>query len=117
MLLNLFSVYLVLAIGYNLVSLVLVAKTGKSAAPTDPLTGILFISVLYLIQATGSQVSGWLYLFFLSTFAVLILSFGVVGHVLNYDEEKYFSRVSWLSAFVINIFGVIVLSLIIAEAF
>ena len=114
---DLFSIYLVLAVGYNLVSLVLRAKTGKGAAPTDPLTGILFMSVLYLVYATGDLVSNWLYLFFLSTFAVLIFSFGIVGHVLNYDEQKYFSRVSWLSAFSINIFGFVVLILVIAAAF
>jgi hypothetical protein len=114
---ELFSVYLVLAIGYNLVSLVLVARTGKGAAPTNPLTGILFTSLLYVIYATGEQVSNWLYLFFLFSFTVLILSFGIIKHLLNYDEKKYFSRLSWLLAFAINTFGVVVLSLIIALSF
>jgi hypothetical protein len=96
-----FSIYLVLAIGYNLISLVLVAKTGKSAAPTDPMTGIMF---------------NWLYLFFISSFAVLILSFGIIKHLINYQESMYFSRFSWLSAITINIFGVCVLILIIVRA-
>jgi len=114
---NLFSAYLVLAVGYNLLSLILVAKTGKRAAPTDPLTGILFMSVLYLIYSTEAQVSHGLYLFFLSTFTALIFSFGIVSHILNYDEAKYFSRITWMAAWVINTLGVLVLLLIIAAAF
>ena len=114
---DLFSIYLVLAVGYNLLSLVLLAKTGKSAAPTDPLSGILFISVLYLIYMSAGQVSSWLHVFFLSTFAALIFFFGIVSHVLDYDEKKYYSRASWLSAFIINSFGVVVLLLIIVAEF
>ena len=75
------------------------------------------MSVLYLIYAIGGQVSNWLNLFFLSTFTLLIFSFGIVGHIRNYNDRKYFSRVSWLSAITINIFGVFVLLLVIAEAF
>jgi len=114
---NLFGAYLVLAIGYNLVSLVLISKTGKGAAPTDPLTGILMISVLFLTQAAAGQVAGWMYLFFLSTFTGLIFCYGVLGHLLHYDRDKYFSRVTWFSAFGINLFGVAVLSTIIVRAF
>ena len=113
---NMFSIYLVLAIGYNLISLVLVAKTGKSAAPTDPMTGIMFMSLLYVVYAVGAQISNWLYLFFISSFAVLILSFGIIKHLINYQESMYFSRFSWLSAITINIFGVCVLILIIVRA-
>lgn len=111
---NLFGVYLVLAVGYNLASLVLAARTGKAAAPTDPLTGILVMSVLYLVYAAGNRVSDLLYLFFLGTFTALIFSFGVVGHIRNYDANRYFSRLTWVAAFAINIFGVAVLALVIA---
>ena len=114
---DLFSAYLVLAVGYNLLSLVLMARTGKGAAPTDPVTGFLFVSVLYLVYTTGAQISNWLYLFLLSCFTVLIFCFGILNHLLKYDEEKYFSRLTWLSAFTINAYGVAVLVLIIATAF
>ena len=113
---NLFGVYLVLAIGYNLVSLVLFAKTGRHAAPTEPMAGIQLISILYVVYAIGDQGSNWLYLFFLSSFAALILNFGIIGHLHNYKEAQYFSRLSWLSAIMINCFGFAVLLLIIVIA-
>lgn len=112
---DLFSVYLVLAVSYNLLSLILAARKGKASAPTDPLTGILVMSVLYLIYATGDQVSIGLYLFFLASFTALIFSFGVIGHIRNYDDSRYFSRLTWLSAFGINIYGVVVLLLMIVS--
>ena len=62
---TLFSIYIVLAVGYNLVSLLLVEVTGKRAAPTDPVVGIMMMSILYLTYATGPQVSRLLYLFLL----------------------------------------------------
>jgi hypothetical protein len=110
---NLFSVYCVLAVGYNFVSLLLQALKGKRAAPTEPQNGVLFIAVMYLVFIVGTHYPGWLNIFFLSCLTVLTIQSGIFRHVLGYSQELYFSRITWAAAFTINTFGAGVLILII----
>jgi hypothetical protein len=109
---SLFSIYCVLAVAYNLVSILLDATSGKRAAPTDPQSGILFISALYLVVTLGQHYPGWLNLFFLASLVSLTIHSGIVRHVWGYSAEKYYSRLTWASAFLINTFGATVIILI-----
>ena len=113
---TLFSIYIVLAVGYNLVSLLLVEVTGKRAAPTDPVVGIMMMSILYLTYATGPQVSRLLYLFLLTSFVLLIFRFGIIAHIWAADRGLYYSEFARYSAFGINIFGVAILVVIVATS-
>lgn len=106
---GLFSIYCVLAVGYNLGSVLLEVRTGKRAAPTDPQIGILFIAALYLVHSIGSMNPSWLNIFFLASLSMLTIRSGIFRHVFGYDEEQYFSRQTWAAAFMINIFGAIVI--------
>lgn len=114
---ELFSAYIVLAIGYNVMSVVLDDLTDRRAAVTDPMMGLLLITALYLTYATGPTISNGLYLFVMTVFTLFILRFGILRHVLGYDEDVYYSRVTWAAAFLINIFGVAVLVSIIVSRF
>lgn len=109
----LFSIYIVLAVGYNIMSVVLNEVTGRSAAPTEPMIGFVTITVLYLTFAIGPLISNFLYLFLLTAFMLFILRFGVLRHVFGFDKSAYYSRSTWAAAILINIFGVITLGLII----
>lgn len=109
----LFSIYIVLAVGYNIMSVVLNEVTGRSAAPTEPMMGFVTITALYLTFATGPLISTFLYLFLLTTFTLSILRFGVLRHMFGYDKSTYYSRFTWAAAFLINSFGVITLGLIV----
>ena len=39
----------------------------------------------------------------------MIVRFGIIQHMLNYSPHTYHSRLSWLLAILINVFGCIVL--------
>lgn len=110
----LFSIYIVLAVGYNIVSVVLIDTTGRSASPTEPMTGLVIMTVLYLVFVTGPQISEPLYLFLLASFGFFILRFGVLAHLFGFDPARYYSRLSWAAAILINSFGVVTLGMIIA---
>ena len=112
----LFTTYIVLAVGYNLVSLLLVEVTGKRAAPTDPVVGVMMMTVLYLIYATSPQVSKTLYIFFLISFILLVFRFGIITHIWATDRSLYFSEFTRYSAFAINIFGVATLLAIVVTS-
>ncbi len=109
------SAYIALAIGYNLVSMLLEQITGRRAANTDPMTGLLFVTVLYLTVAVGPALSKGLYLFTLSVFTVLVLLVGVIKHLLNYSESAYYSRFTWAAAILINVFGCVALVIVITS--
>lgn len=109
----LFTIYIVLAVAYNIMSVVLIEVTGRSAAPTEPMMGFVTITALYLVFATGPAVSKFLYLFLLTTFLLSIFRFGVLRHLLGFDAKTYYSRLTWAAAFLINGFGVITLGLIV----
>ncbi len=113
---SLFSIYIVLAVGYNLVSLLLVEVAGKRAAPTDPVVGVMMMSIIYLTYATGSQVSKPIYLFLLISFVLLIFRFGIIAHIWAADRSLYFSEFARYSAFGINIFGVAILLAIVVTS-
>lgn len=108
-------IYVVLAIAYNVGSVVLEERTGKRAAATDPSFGLVFITVLYLVIAVGEQYDRVIYGFVLTVLTGFVFYFGVLRHVLGYDPKVYYSRVTWALAFTINLFGIgVLLSLLVS---
>ena len=103
--------YFVLAIGYNLLSIVFMDITGKGLAPTEPTNAIVMMSVIFLIYSATTMLEPFARIMLMVIFLLLILRYGIVGHMLSYSNEVYYSKLSWCSAIAINIFGASVLSL------
>ena len=114
---QLFSAYIVLALSFNIISVICEEVAGRRASPNDPMTGVLFVTVLYVTYSVGPQVSPSLYLFILVVFALFMFRYGVLRHLVGFDTSAYYSRFTWASAFLINIYGVIILAIIIASIF
>ena len=110
-----FNIYIVLAIGYNLVSIIAKDIVGRSLAPTDPITGITIVGALYALFLVVDKMPLFSIVIVFGAFIYLIVRFGIFQHLLNYDAQKYFSRFSWAAAFLINIFGIAVLAQLIAK--
>lgn len=103
--------YFILAIGYNLLSLVINDIKGRMLTPTDPVFGILMLALLYLVFAGEAVLGGVARTALIAVFLLLILRFGIYRHLAGYDEEQYFSRGAWVVAIAINVYGVAALSL------
>lgn len=106
------GVYIALAIGYNLLSLVWKELSGKAFAPTDPVSGITIVAAVYccyLLLDTMPLVTAAVLLI---TFIVLIGRFGIWQHATHFDSTTYLSRGTWGLAMAINVFGVGVLILV-----
>ena len=100
--------YFLAALAYNVASQVLLDVAGKKLAPTDPVTGILFISVVYLLYLLKSYLPTYPLVALTCVLVALILRFGVIQHLLNFSPDTYHSQCSWLLAISINIFGCVV---------
>lgn len=104
------DIYIFIAIGYNLFSQVLLDLRGKALAPTDPTTGVLIMTALYLWFRLAPELSIPLFVFVALVFIYLVCRFGIYRHVVGFKESEYSSRLSWGSAILINICGVVVLA-------
>lgn len=103
--------YFILAVGYNLLSIVINDMKGRMLTPTDPVFGILMLALLYLIYAAEPVLGGIARTALITVFLLLVLRFGIYRHLAGYDEEQYFSRGAWGVAIAINVYGVAALSL------
>ena len=108
---NLVGCYFVLAIGYNLLSLILYDAKGQPLTSNKPVQAIVLVALLYVIYVSEAALGSGAWLFLMIVFLLLILRFGIYQHLAGYDETKYFSRSAWGAAIAINIFGVAVLTL------
>jgi len=107
---KLIYIYFVLAIGYNLLSIVITDVTGRGLGPTEPMSGVLTITMLLVIYSGTALLEPIVRISLMLVFLLLVVRFGIVRHCLAYSDELYFSRASWFSAIAINMFGVSVLS-------
>ena len=98
--------YLVLAVGYNLVSLSLKRRGGRPLAPTDIRAALIVFGVYALMLAAGFLGHDLLYRVVAAAFAVFLGLTGVVPHVVRGPGEQYRSRAAWLTAILVNIVGV-----------
>ncbi len=100
------DIYIILAIGYNLISLLLNDFTGRSLAPTDPLMGIKMMAIVYIWFRLEANLSYIVWVFGGTIFTYLIARGGIYRHATGYASDLYHSRFSWIVAQMINIFGV-----------
>lgn len=105
------AAYFVLAIGYNLVSLVRIDLERQALAPTDPVQGILIMTVLCVVHASVESLGTIAWTGLIAVFLLLIVRFGIWRHLVGYRDEDYSSRIAWGAAIAINSFGVCVLFL------
>ena len=108
---NLVGCYFVLAIGYNILSLILYDARGRPLTSNKPVQAIVLMALLYLIYVSEAALGSGAWLFLMIVFLLLILRFGIYQHLAGYDEDRYFSRSAWGAAIAINVYGVAVLSL------
>ena len=108
---NLAGCYFVLAISYNIVSVIMHDTKGRALTSTGPVPAIVMMALLYLIYVSEAALGPGAWTFLMVVFLLLILRFGIYRHLAGYDENQYFSRGAWGAAIAINIFGVAVLTL------
>ena len=109
---NAVNCYFVLAIGYNLLSIVINDVKGRTLTPTEPVSAIVMMALFYLVYlGEAAPGAAGVRTFLVVVFLLLILRFGIYRHAVGYDEDQYFSRSVWAFAIAINVYGVIVLSL------
>lgn len=107
---NLINLYFILAIGYNVVSLVRMDLRGQGLAPTEPGQAIVMMALVYVIHASLLMLGLTPWALLMAVFIALIIRFGIFRHVFGYSSEVYSSRAAWVAAIGINIFGVTVLT-------
>lgn len=102
------SAYLVLAVGYNLVSLGRSKWGDGPLAPTNARAALVVFLVYGAVIISG--VMGWnaVYRTGMGLFAVLLVVTGVIPHLRRGPNDSYSSTTAWISAILINIGGVLV---------
>ena len=98
--------YLILGLGYNLVSLIFLYSGGRALSETSPLLGAASLLLYGLFLLTGFAGKQKVYRVLMLA-AFLVLGYGgVVSHILNYSNlELYYSATAWLLAILINLYG------------
>lgn len=112
-LLKLQWVYVILGVGYNIVSYFVVISGGQQLSTTSPFRGApaMLMYGLFMIAAYKNRFKLYRFLMFLS---ILIYGWGGIGiHIMKYskDPSLYASFTAWVLAVGINVFG-LALSLI-----
>ena len=105
------NAYFVMAIGYNLLSLVWMDWKDRPLAPTQPVQAIVMIALLYIIYAAKEMLENTAWTLLISVFLLLILRLGIYQHLANYSPKDYASRAAWAVAIAVNIYGVLALLL------
>lgn len=105
--------WVLLGLGYNLISLVKRAIGSTPLAPTDPVAGLIFMGVGFGIISIGLTRLRKTYASLTLMLACLLAYSGVYLHVAAYISAPtligYASPFSWAAAVLINLFGVTVL--------
>ena len=105
------ALYFILAIGYNVASLVSRDMNRAPLAPTDPVQAIVMMSLLYVVYATEEVLGSVAWTALIAVFLMLIVRFGIYRHLVGYSPAAYASRTAWVAAIGINVYGVCVLCL------
>lgn len=113
MLEQLFFSYIVVAVTYNLLSMAFKECTTKQLSPSEPLPSITMLTALYLVFASNeiAGIPDYARSFLLVAFALIIIRYGILRHLINYEPNLYFSVSSRISAAMINIFGISLLAI------
>ena len=105
------ALYFILAIGYNVVSLVRRDMNRPALAPTEPVQAIVMMALLYVIYASEPVLGRTAWTALIVVFVSLIARFGIYRHLVRYTSDDYSSRIAWVAAITINAYGVLALCL------
>lgn len=100
-------VYLLAAVGYNLVSLRLEKRGGRPLAPTNIGAALIVFAVYAGVLAAGLGGVEVLYRIGMGLFAVLLTLTGILPHLQRGPSRRYRSTAAWLGAILINLGGVL----------
>ena len=107
---NLMTVYILLAIGYNLASFFWLEIRGRSFAPTVPSDAIHVMTVFYCAYLLSKTMPLAVAVLILVSYFFSIGRFGILRHLTSYSAKEYLSRLTWVTAISINVFGVLVIA-------
>ena len=108
-LLKLQSLYAVLGVLFNVVSLILISQGGEPLTPNQPIQGLVVMTIYGLMLISGFLNKETIYKAFM-VLAVLLLGYGGVFNHLNFlreSPELYHSVAAGVIGVGINIFGLI----------
>ena len=100
-------VYVILGVGYNVVSFIVVLSGGQQLSTTQPVQGAMAMS-LYGIFLVAAYTGRYKLYRFLMGLSIVIYGWGGIGiHLMKYanDPSQYASFTAWIVAMGINVFG------------
>ena len=108
-LLKLQLIYCLLGILFNLFSAYLLSQGMKALTPTEPLAGIVVMSIYGLFLFSGKMKQLRLYRILMGLAVVIFIYSGIIKHMISLYQspELYFSIGSGVLAIAINLFGLI----------
>ena len=108
-LLRLQFLYCLLGILFNVISAYLLSQGMKALTPTEPLAGIVVMSIYGLFLLSGKMRQIRLYRVLMGLAVMIFIYSGIIKHMISLTQnpELYFSLASGLIAIAINLFGLI----------
>lgn len=102
------TIYIVVGLAFNVVSLDRIARLRQPLAPTRPGSAIFFFGTYAVAMAFLSLGGHTTYRLMMLAIAALLLTGGIAPHLKNGPSSKYASSLAWFSAIAINTFGLVV---------
>lgn len=101
--------YIILAIGYNIISLVIYKKIGRPLTSSVPSATIIISLLIFgTLSFTALLKTKVIYRVLMGLLGLIIFYNGVIPHVLNITKiDLYYNFIAWLLAIGINIYGTI----------
>ena len=101
--------YFVLGVAYNVVSLYLTLQGKPALAPTQPVLGMISMSIYALCLIPGFLRKIILYRVLMGLAIVWLGYGGIVTHIINIftQPQVYASMLAWAGAVGINLFGLV----------
>ncbi|MEM8890358.1 MAG: hypothetical protein AAGD28_20450 [Bacteroidota bacterium] len=108
-LLSLQFLYCLLGIFFNVISLYLISEGSQALTPTEPLAGIVVMSIYGLFLLSGKMRQIRLYRILMGLAVGIFIYSGIIKHMISLYQspELYFSIGSGVLAIAINLFGLI----------
>ncbi|MEL6254316.1 MAG: hypothetical protein AAFR87_20075 [Bacteroidota bacterium] len=102
-------IYCLLGILFNVISLYLLSQGNKALTPTEPLAGIVVMSIYGLFLLSGKMRQIRLYRVLMGLAVAIFIYSGIIKHMISLSQspEVYFSIGSGVLAIAINLFGLI----------
>lgn len=106
------ALWLVMVLIYNLMSLWQIGQDQPALSPTNPVAALFVVAVITLPVIWSGLVENFRYYLHLNWLFILLTGSAVYTHFISYLHNdgfsSYSSITSWILAFLINLFGVVV---------